>query len=339
MLAPTVAGKPPAREPVVVNSVGVGSTDPAAPPCRTIFDEDWWLDAAAPGEWSRVEAAGPGSTKGEMAYHLKRHWGLTYIKMPHLTRTMSPRFLSLSSKPAVRRIERQVVVRELIRKLPRHDRFERSLEPECPSTQGFVHSNLAVTHMYTFRSAPGDAPDVMLRNAHPETRRIMGKAGRECEVERNVDLDRFMRLHRQTYLEASLIDYDILQRLFDAAVSHDRAEILFVRLNGEVDTAAMILLYDHTTTYAWLMARNSTQNYRGASSLLVLEAMRAAHTAGRVLDLDGYVRPAVGSFMMKFGLQPVVRPYVNGSSRTWQALRAVTTLIRPNRPDRHFRVP
>ncbi|MBI1359291.1 MAG: GNAT family N-acetyltransferase [Alphaproteobacteria bacterium] len=273
-----------------------------------------------------------------MAFHIKRRWGLTYIKMPHLTRTMSPRFFSLSSKPAVQRIERQGIVVELMRKLPRHDRFERSLEPDCPSTQGFVHANLAVAHMYTFRSAPGEGADVMLQRAHPETRRIMGKAQRECEVERSLDLDRFVRLHKQTYGESSLVDYDVLQRLFEAATARGRTEILFVRLNGEADTAAMILLSD-SSTYAWLVARNSAQNYRGASSLLVLEAMRSAEKAGRILDLDGYVRPAVGAFMMKFGLPPIVRPYVNGSSRRWQFLRAATTLWHPNRTDRHFRVP
>jgi hypothetical protein len=306
---------------------------------QTIFDEDWWLDAAAPGAWDRIRVVWDSTTVGEMAFHTQRRWGLTYIKMPHLTRTMSPRLFPPQGKPVNQQIDNQAIVVELVRKLPRYDRLELSLKPGCPSLQGFVHANLAVTHMFTFRSEPGAGADVMLKQAHAETRRIIGKAQRECLVERSADLDRFIELHRQSYGETSLVDYAILERLFSAAAARGQAEILFARLNGGDDTAAMILLEDRHTTHTWLSARNVAQKYRGASSLLVFEAMRAAHERGCVLDLDGYVRPEVGSFMMKFGLQPVVRPYVNGSSPLWQCFRAMTTLANSNRTDKHFRAP
>jgi hypothetical protein len=65
--------------------------------------------------------------------------------------------------------------------------------------QGFVNANLAVTHMFTFRSKPEDGADAMLRLAHQEARRAITKAQRECVVERSMDLDRFIRLHQQSY--------------------------------------------------------------------------------------------------------------------------------------------
>ncbi|MEP7210527.1 MAG: GNAT family N-acetyltransferase [Alphaproteobacteria bacterium] len=306
---------------------------------QTIFDEDWWLDAAAPGEWDRAQVVWNATTVGEMAFHVRRRWGLTYIKMPHLTRTMSPRLFPPAGKPVNQTIDNQAIVVELVGKLPKYDRLELSLNPGCPSVQGFVHANLAVTHMFTFRSEAGLGPEAMLKQAHAETRRIIGKAQRECLVERDADLDRFIKLHRQSYGETNLVDYSILERLFGAAAAHGQAEILFARHQGGPDTAAMILLQDQRTTYTWLSARNIEQKYRGASSLLVFEAMRSSHERGSILDLDGYVRPEVGSFMMKFGLQAVTRPYVNGSSPVWQCFRAATTLMNSKREDRHFRVP
>jgi hypothetical protein len=100
----------------------------------------------------------------------------------------------------------------------------------------------------------------------------------------------------------------------------------------------MILLWDSGALYTWLLARDRVQNHVGVSSILTFEAMKTAHRLGRILDLDGYITPAVGTFLTKFGLQPVVRPYVNGSSRVWQALRCATGLANPARLDRHFRV-
>jgi hypothetical protein len=313
--------------------------DPADRPATTIFDEDWWLDAAAPGAWDRVKINWDGEAVGEMAFHLERRWGLTYLKMPHLTRTMSPHLFPPPSKPVTRELHCQAIVGELLAQLPRHDRFERALVPGCASLSGFVHANMAVTHLFTFRSKPGDSAETLLQAAHQEARRAITKAQRDCSTERSADLDRFIALHRQAYGEASLVDYATLTRLFEAAMQRGQAEIVFARLKGERDTAATIHIWDQRTVYSWLLARDGVQNYVGASSLLAFEGMKTAERLGLAFDLDGYVRPEVGVFMMKFGLQPAVRPYVNGSSRIWQAYRAVTTLIRPNRPDRHFRTP
>ncbi|HVY90385.1 MAG TPA: GNAT family N-acetyltransferase [Hyphomonadaceae bacterium] len=314
----------------------------AIAPSHTIFDEDWWLEAAAPGAWGRVKTLWDGQVVGEMAFHVRKRWGLTYIQMPHLTRTMSPRLSPPPAKQATRELHYLEIVGELLKSLPRHDRFERSLNPGCPSVPGFVHANLPVTHMFTFRSQPGDEPEGMLKAAHQEARRAITKAQRECATDRSMDLDRFIRLHRQAYGEASLVDYGVLQRLFEAAAAREQVEIIFATLDTaggkRRDTAAMIVIWDQQAAYTWLLARDGVKNYVGASSLLTFEAMRTAQRLGRVLDLDGYIRPEVGAFLMKFGLQPVVRPYVNSSSRTWQIMRAATTLARQNRPDRHFRV-
>ena len=304
-----------------------------------VFDEDWWLEAAAPGAWDRARVVWDGELVGEMAFHVRRRWGLTYLRMPHLTRTMSPRLYAPPGKAVTRDINNVAIVAELLKKLPPHDRFERALNPGCSSVPGFVHAHLAATHMFTFRSAPGDGPEAMLKLAHGEARRAINKAQRDCEVERSMDLDRFIKLHHQSYGDETLVDYVILRRLFEAAAAKGQAEIVFVRLNGAADTAAMIVVWDRQAAYTWLLARDAKQNYVGATSLLTFEAMRTAHRLGCMLDLDGYVNPKVGAFLMKFGLPAVARPYINSSSALWKGLRAATTLLNPLRPDRHFRVP
>jgi hypothetical protein len=300
-----------------------------------VFEEDWWLDASAPGAWDRVEVIRNGVKLGEMTFHVQRRWGLTFIKMPHLTRTMSPRLMIPSRESAVFNVDAQAVVGELVGRLPRHDRFERALRPGCPSVQGFVHAGMAVTHLFTFRSHPKDNPEVILQRADRETRRIVNKAARECGVERSADIDRFIRVHRHAWGDASLAHYPTVERIYAAAAKRSRAEILFITTRG-IDAAAAILVWDDDAVYTWLLARN--REHTGASSLLFFEGMRTAHRLGRILDFDGYIRPEVGKFLMGFGLQPAVRPYVNGASPLWACCRAATTLLSPIRGDRHYRV-
>jgi hypothetical protein len=323
--------------PVTAEGLAVPCGASSTGPDPAVFEEDWWLDAAAPGAWDRVEVSWSGAKVGDMAYHVQRRWGLRYIRMPHLTRTMSPRFYIPSRKPVLREISARTIVRELMAKLPRHDRFERALNPGCPSVHGFAHANLPVTHLFTFRSQEGDDPDTMLQRAHREARRVIVKAARECAVERVADLDRFIRLHRRAWSDTSLTDYATVARIYDAAAVRRQAEILFVSFDGR-DAAAAILVWDRNAVYTWLLARDSESSGTGASSLLFFESMRTAHRLGRILDFDGYVRPAVGSFLMRFGLRPAVRPYVNGSNNLWRCCRAVTTLFSPGRGDKYYRV-
>lgn len=305
----------------------------------SVFEEEWWLDAAAPGAWDRVSVSWDGRVVGEMTFNLTRRWGLRYMCLPHLTRTMSPRLYPTSSKAATRAEHSQIIVSQLLKKLPRYDRFERALQPGCPSTQGFVHANLAVAHLFTFRSRPGENADSMIAQADAETRRVITKARRECQTERSTDFERFVRLHQQCYGVDTTVRYPLAARMFEAAASRARAEIAFVRYGGEEDTSAVVLVWDAHAVYAWLHARSFLNKYQGASRLAFFEAMRTAERLGLSLDLDGYVRPSVGVFLTKFGLQPVVRPFVNDSSNVWQASRAATSLLFPRRHDRHFRVP
>src|SRR5262245_38158327 len=65
----------------------------------SLFDEDWWLDAAAPGAWDRLRVCWDMTTVGTMVVHVKKRWGLTFLEMPPLTRTMSPRILTREGKP------------------------------------------------------------------------------------------------------------------------------------------------------------------------------------------------------------------------------------------------
>lgn len=62
------------------SSSGIAAPDAAAiaplkepvRPAPVIFDEDWWLDAPAPGAWDRVRVLWDGELAGEMAFHVQR---------------------------------------------------------------------------------------------------------------------------------------------------------------------------------------------------------------------------------------------------------------------------
>ena len=60
-------------------------------PTDTIFQEPWWLDAVAPGQWSAHEFHEGGELKAWMPLVDKpRALGIKHFGMPHLTQTLGP---------------------------------------------------------------------------------------------------------------------------------------------------------------------------------------------------------------------------------------------------------
>lgn len=304
---------------------------------RCIFDEDWWLDAAAPGAWDRARVEWDGQVVGDMAYAVRRRRLFTYIAMPHLTRTMSPRLAPPPDKPARQRVHNLVIMDQLLRQLPKHDRFERALDVGCPSVQGFIHAGFPVTHGVTLRTPAGVSPQEMLSSAHRKTRQAIVRGGRECSVQHSGDLDRFIRCHRRAYGRETSVDYAALARIFEAARSRRAADIIFLEAAGD-DVAALILVWDSRMAYTWVIARDEQRNLTGGFNLLMYEAALAAWRLDRILDVDGYARPAVGAFLTKFGFEVETRPFVNGSSSLWRCYHLARTLIKRDRYDRAFRV-
>ncbi|MDZ4760422.1 MAG: GNAT family N-acetyltransferase [Alphaproteobacteria bacterium] len=304
----------------------------------SIFGEDWWLDAAAPGDVEHVAVVRDGVTQGVLHFHRRRRFGLTYLTMPPLTRTMSPFLAPLGDRPVSRALNALSVVGELMDKLPPHDRFETTLDPGCPSLQGFVHNGCAVTHTFTYRGKTGLTPEALLEDAHRKTRNVIAKARRNYEATWSGDIERFIRLHALEFGAVNQIDYATLGRIFSAARDRGRADIVFIAAEGLKDVAAAILVWDATHAYYWLTARDPASGANDANSLAIIESVGHARAGGRAFDLDGYATPATSVFLMKFGLTPVVRPFVNRSNGRWKMLNALSRMRGGDRVDLHSRV-
>ena len=67
----------------------------------SIYDQDWWLDAAAPGRWQRVEVHWDKVLVGSLSFAVARRLGLRFIELPPLTRTASPWLHTPESAPAL----------------------------------------------------------------------------------------------------------------------------------------------------------------------------------------------------------------------------------------------
>lgn len=328
---------------MIQDSIALSRNAQAGDPAlgRSVFEEDWWLDSAAPGAWGKTEVRWDNVLVGEMPFHLTRNFGLRLITMPPYTRFLEPRIFPPESKPVRTMGNRLRILRELTALLPPHKRMELCLKPGSELVFPFACLNHAVTHSFTFQVAdPGaDARAVALARMDSETRNLVKSAGRKLDVEWTEALDRFERLAQaERDRRADDHRYETLERIWSACVARDQGRIVVACNDEGRDVAAAVCVWDRTHLYYWLAARDPYRAGPGAARLLFLECMLQAASRNLIFDADGFVSPQSASIKTKFGLTPIVRPFVNKAGRLWKLLHAARIAVSPAREDRFYRV-
>ena len=90
------------------------------PPNNALFQEAWWLDAVAPGQWQAAEVRKAGELVARMPYVVKRRYGMRLITTPKLTPTLGPWLEPSSAKYAKRLAREKDLLEALLGQLPPH---------------------------------------------------------------------------------------------------------------------------------------------------------------------------------------------------------------------------
>lgn len=56
----------------------------------SIFEQPWWLDAVAPGQWDAVEIEENGRIVARLPFVFKKKFGARIVGQPQLTQTLGP---------------------------------------------------------------------------------------------------------------------------------------------------------------------------------------------------------------------------------------------------------
>ncbi len=285
----------------------------------TLFQSDWWLDAACGGAYDKVEVKWDGRVVGSLPFHLTRRAGLTRLRMPPYTRTLGPTLQPPPSKFYQRQANLRRIVRHLTGRLPRHDFFEQALDPHTECAHAFHLAGFECVQAYTFRIAPHEARDTLWAGLDKKLRNILRSAGTHTEVQGSLDLDRFLRLsYKEKRQVKSTQDTPTLRRLFEAAASRGQA-VLRCAVGPGGDQTVAILIWDASTLYYWLTARSADPRASGSNALLVWDAIAVAQTQNLTFDFDSYSSRSAGIFLESFGRSPVVRPVVRRATALYSA--------------------
>lgn len=291
------------------------------PQVNSIFQQPWWLEAVAPGQWDEVVVVDNSSQIiGRLPYLYKSKLGLQYVGMPLLTQTLGPWFQLPSAKYANQLEKQKDLFDELIGKLPKFDVFVQNFHFSFRNWLPFYWHGFSQTTRYTYAFENLDDLDKIWQGMQKNIRGYVRKAEKQLEVKTDLDVDEFLRINALTFERQGLnLPYSskIVHRLDAACQKHEAGRNFYAQDKQGRIHAAIYVVWDSNSAYYLMSGADPELRSSGATSLLLWEAIKFAATVTKRFDFEGSMIEPIERFFRAFGAKQV--PYFQVSKMSKRA--------------------
>jgi Acetyltransferase (GNAT) domain len=280
----------------------------ASATCYNLFQEPWWLDAVATGDWDEVVVKRGREVAARLPFVISQKLGRTWLLQPKLTPFLGPWLRASKAKLTNRISEQKELMEELIDALPQFDLFRQSFAPEMTYWLPFYWRGFSQTTRYTYRLS--DLTDLagLWAGVRENIRREIRKAKNVVVVRSDLDIDSFARVWALTFARQGArtpVSTNLLHRLDSACEKHNCRRMFFAEdAQGNIHAAAY-LVWNAECAYYLMGGGDSSLRNSGAGSLVLWEAIAFASTISRQFDFEGSMIEPVERFFRAFGGKPV----------------------------------
>ena len=276
--------------------------DPLVP---TVFHEAWWLDAATAGRYEQVEVTDGSRVVGRFPFIVWQVPARKFSGLPTLTHVLGPAIYDGKGTANTRFLQRYMVCRDLIAKLPKLYRFRQKLHSGFREALSFQAEGFQTGVQFNFEIAPQPEAQAWkkLRN---KTRNVIRRAQEDLVVSELQDVDEFLTLYASNLAARGrdrLEPKNEFAAVCRAALERNAGRILCTRDAQQRLTAAIFLAFDARAAY-YLMSTRTLDSGNGAVSLLIWSGMRFCIEHNLKFDFDGIAHEGATLLYAGFGGKP-----------------------------------
>lgn len=290
----------------------------------TIFQEDWWLDAAAPGQWESVTVEKDGELQARLPFVIRKRGRHTILTQPQLTQSLGPWIRETGAGYARAMSRRMELTAQLIEQLPSDASFRQNFAPQVTNWLPFYWEGFAQTTRYTYtidlsRNLEVIKADMDKRN-HSRLRRAEQEVS--VDVHETGHLDELLDMAEMTFARQNKqLPYprDLVHRLDEAITHHARRWVIICRdRHSRAIHSADYAVGDDRRVYALISGADPALRNSGAGVLARWTAIQLAHEHTEVFDMEGSMIRDIEHRNRKFGAIQI--PYFAVSKTAPQSL-------------------
>lgn len=274
-----------------------------------LFEDDWWLDAVAPGRWQALTIEKNGAIVARWPVVLKGNALFRRISMPQLTPALGPWISNPGGKASTVLSHQKDLINALIARLPKHDSLNIALHANVTNWLPFYWHDFSQTTAYSYVLDDLSNLETIWRGFSDKTRNGIRKAEKLVSIE-DISLERFIEVNRMTYRrQGKEVPYstDLLRRI-DAACAQRHCRQIIGAVDGQGRLhAGGYFVWDHRSGYYLMGGSDPELHASNAMSLVIWAAIKAMAPRTKIFDFEGSMMEPVERFIRSFGATQ--RPY------------------------------
>ena len=273
------------------------------PYANSVFEQPWWLDIVAPGEWGEVTVKEGDETVARLPYVLQSG----RIVMPTLTQTLGPWI-----KPEYRQFQpgntqlskQKELIAALLGQLPRHKSFHVTFDSANEYILPYRWLGYRYEPEFSYRLTDLCDTDALYAALNKTAKKNIKAARNKTTLVEQPTAKMLMDLLDKTFEAQGRKwphDRDLTRRIIEKSVENGHGKLL-VAQDGEGNLhSGAFLLYDEKVCYYLLGGSDSAFRSSGAQSLVLWESIRFASTVSKAFDFEGSNVEGIENFFRQFG--------------------------------------
>ncbi len=281
------------------------------PYVNSFFEQPWWLEAVAPGQWDEIIIKRGEEVILRFPYVIKKENGFTSISMPSVTQTLGPWFRPLKGKHSSQLSLQKELMTELIQQLPPHDSFYHRFHHSITNWLPFYWKGFTQSTRYTYIIADLTNLDRVWEDMKSNIRNKIRKAEKSgIKVVRTDDIETFLDLNELTFKRQGLslpFSRDFIRGVNSACVKKNARRIYITYGPDGRPQTGLFCVCDGHATYNLLQGGDPGLRNSGANVLAMWESIKDASEVSEAYDFEGSMIEPIEEFFHSFGA--LQKPY------------------------------
>ncbi len=276
-----------------------------------LFSQYWWMDAVCQ-KWDVFIYEENGRVLGTMPYAISKKLGFQYILQPQLTQTNGvwinyPEHQITQEKYSLEEKICSYFINEL--KRLKLSFFQQSFHHSFTNWLPFYWMSFRQTTRYTYVISEINDIEVVEKRFSGYKRKHLKKA-KNLKIINDVSASQFYDHHCKTLKakgEKIVYSRHLFQNIYNSAIIRNQGKVIAIGDdNGDI-YAALFIVWDKQSAYNLISTIDPNHKKSGASTRVVLEAIRFVSDKAKCFDFEGSMIKEVENSFREFGAKQ--KPY------------------------------
>ncbi len=270
----------------------------------TLFEEAYWLEAAAPGAWNAAEVVQDGKIIGRLPYVYKKRFGLKLITQPPSTPWLGPWIRPSGGKPTTELSHQHQVLEKLIGQLPGSDISVLHCAPEYTNLMALNWAGYSLSLGYTHRIEDLHDEAQLWGNMRDTVRRLCRKAEKQTIVTKHHTVQEYIGLLDKTFKRQGKDISNVFEPLerIDEVMAARNQRVIYTAEDAQGRLhAGVYIVFDERHSFYLTGGSDPELRDSGGHSLAMWHAIKDTIGRSKVFDFDGSSVKGIEYFVRGFG--------------------------------------